>query len=333
MMNYLVIDESHIQIEHGILGDVRAFHTYPSGELESVSLGDRNMVVTHAGELVPAYTETPRRKNKPALEFHKNGMIKGVCMEEQVEVMTPIGELPSEHVTFYPTGELYRIFIVDGQITGFWSEEEEKAYNIPLTFAFGFGEFTACLTGICFYKSGAIKSVTLFPGERISLNTPAGPLDTSIGFSLYESGELETVEPAEPILINTAIGQFTAFDPDALGIHADKNSIGFDEKKRLRNFSTVENKLMIQTDDGEFLIMKPQEAVHPLHDDEKILLPMKIEFDFEEDTVTIQADVTRTFSMKTTNFTIGKIDTGALGCSPSDCASCSLCSSKNTAMN
>lgn len=330
MMNYLVIDDVHIQIEHGIFGDVDSFHTYPSGELESVKLGDRNMVVTHAGELVPAYSETPRRKNKPSVEFHKSGMIKAVSLEEQSEVVTPIGELPAERVTFYPTGELNRLFIVDGQISGFWSEEEEKELNIPLTFAFEFGEFTAYLNSISFYKDGSIKSITLYPGEKIDIQTPAGPLATSIGFSLYESGKLKSIEPAESVLIHTPIGDLTAYNPDAVGVHADANSVTFDEKGRLTGLTTVENRILVETAQGEFLILKPQEAVHPLHDEEKVLLPMSVNFDFDQDEVTIMTDSERTFSMADTHFTVNQIDTGALGCTPADCASCSLCSSKNT---
>lgn len=332
MMNYIVIDNEHIQIANGIFGDVSSFHTYASGELESVRLEGKNMVLTNVGELVPTYTENQRRKNKPSVEFHKNGLVKAVSLEDQTEVETPIGTLPIERITFYPTGEVHRVFITDGQISGFWSEKDEKEYNIPLTFEFGFSDFTAHVSGICFYKSGGIRSVTLYPGEKITVKTPAGEVETGIGFSLYENGKLSSVEPASPIIINTPIGQFLAYDPEAIGVHADSNSVCFDTQGRLSGFSTVDNRILVQTDKEEFLILKPEEGPHPLHDDETVKMPMKIAFDFDKDIVMITSDKEREFSRKTTKFTIKTIETGELGCSPSDCASCSLCSTKNNSM-
>lgn len=324
-MNYLVIDDKHIQIEHGILGDVENFHTFPSGELQSVKLGGKNMVVTHVGELVPAYTENSRRKNKASVEFHKNGLIKTVLLEEQEEVETPIGTLPLEQISFYNTGEVYRVFITNGQISGFWSEEDEKQYNIPLSFDFDFGKFTTYISSICFYKSGTIKSITLFPGERININTPAGPIETTIGFSLFENGELESVEPAESLQIKTAIGEFSAIDPEANGINADSNSVKFDEKSRLYQFKVVENKIMVQTDDGGFDMIIPEEGKHPLYDDQTVKKPITVKFDFPNDKVTFISDKERVYPMEKTNFTIQVIPSDKLGCSPSDCATCSLC--------
>lgn len=332
MMNYLVIDDTHIQIENGVLGEVSSFQTYHSGELESVKLNGKNMIVTHVGELVPAYTHTPRRKNKPSVEFYKSGMVKALMLEEQIEVETPIGSLPAEQVTFYATGELHRLFVTNGQISGFWTEEEEKQHSIPLTFEFDFSSFSAYLSSICFYKSGSIQSITLYPGESIILKTPAGEVETGIGFSLYESGKLESVEPKAPILIQTPIGKFDAFNPDAIGIHAESNSIIFDEKGRLSAFSTADNKVLVQTDKEEFMILKPMETMHPLHDDETVRIAMKIVFDFEADCVSVKADKEYVFSMKTTKFTIQQIETQQMGCSPTDCANCSMCNSKNNIM-
>lgn len=333
MMNYIAIDETHIQIEFGILGDVSSFQTYSSGELQGVKLRGKNMIMTHAGELVPAYTETDRRKNKPSVEFHKNGIIKAVMLEEQSEIETPIGTLPAEYVTFYPTGEINRVFVSDGQISGFWSEEDERNFNIPLSFEFDFTKFTARLNGICFYKSGDIKSITLYPGEKVSLRTDAGELDTAIGFSMYEDGTLKSAEPAEAILINTPIGRFSAFDPNALGVNADSNSLGFDIYGRVISFSTVSNRIAVQTAESEFFIFQPEQKQHPLYDDMKITYAMKVSFDFENDTVTIAAEEPHTFKISECGFTVQSIRTDLFGCTPEDCASCSLCRSKNNAVS
>ncbi|KXL53135.1 hypothetical protein CLNEO_16780 [Anaerotignum neopropionicum] len=329
MMNYLVVDDTHIQIAFGVLGDVTSYETYTSGELQGVKLGGKNMVMTHAGELVPAYSETERRKNKASVEFHKNGLVKGVLLEEQTEIETPIGTLPAEYVTFYPTGEIHRVFVADGKISGFWSEEDEGAYNIPLSFELDFAQFTAKTNGICFYQSGAIKSITLYPGECITLNTKSGSFQTRIGFSLYESGQLQSAEPAEAVIIHTQIGRFSANDPNAIGINADSNSLSFDEMGRINKFSTVSNRIAVQSEDSEFLLLKPEQKIHPLYDDMKITQAMVLYFDFENDTVTIVNDEEHTFSMSACRFTVQSLQTDVLGCTPEDCASCSLCHSKN----
>lgn len=331
-MNYLVLDDTHLQIAFGILGDVSSFETYASGELQGVKLTGKNMVMTYAGELVPAYSETERRKNKASVEFHKNGMVKAVMLEEQTELETPIGTLPAEYITFYPTGEIHRVFVADGKISGFWSEEDERAHIIPLSFAFDFGEFTAKTNGICFYKSGAIKSITLYPGESIGLSTKAGSVQTQVGFSLYENGALQSLEPSKAVLIHTQIGRFSANDTNAIGINADSNSLVFDELGRITAFSTVSNRIAVQTEHTGFLLLAPAQKIHPLYDDMKITCAMKVRFDFENDTVTMINDEEHTFSMSACGFTVQSLQTDGLGCTPEDCASCSLCHSKNNAV-
>jgi hypothetical protein len=330
MMNYLVIDDTRIQVEFGILGDVSSYQTYPGGELESVKLAGKNMIVTHAGELIPSFSESQRRKNKPSVEFHTNGMVKAVMLEVQSEVESPIGTLPAEYVTFYPTGEVHRVFVSDGQISGFWSEEEEREYNIKLTFDFDIAKFSAYTNGICFYRNGNIKSITLYPKESITVQSPAGKIETEIGFSLFESGKLKSVEPKIPLLLQTPIGIFSASDPEAVGIHADRNSVEFDEEDRLTAFTTVGNRVMVQTKDSEFLVFEPEEKPHPLYDDVKCKIPMKISFDFEKDTVRIHNGRTGCFPIKRTGFTVQTMPEDRLGCTPADCVNCSLCHSSNT---
>ena len=325
MMNYLLLDPSHIQMEFGILGEISSYHVYPSGELESVNLAGKNMVLTHAGELVPTYQETPRRKKKPSIAFYENGMIKAVALEKQSEVETPIGTLPAEYLTFYPMGELHRVFISDGQLSGFWTEEEEQKYAIPLSFSFSFAEFQARLNGICFFPTGEIKSITLYPQEDISVMTPAGEVETQIGFSLYKSGEIRSIEPKSGTLIMTPIGELSAVDPDASGINADSNSLSFDEQGRILTVKTTQSKIMVQTHDARFFMLESQEKPHPLFDDQMIRSAMQIAFDYETETVKITNEKSMEFSLKKDRFLVKQTEADEIGCSPMDCAGCSLC--------
>ncbi len=323
MNNYIDLGSGNIQMPFGILGGVSSVQKRPNGALESVILTENNVIVTHAGDLYAAYTQTPRRKHKPSVEFYESGLVKAVALEEQQDVLTPIGELPAERVTFYPDGELHRVFPVDGQLSGFWSEEEEKEMNIPLSFDFGFTVFTAMLTSLCFYKSGAIKSVTLYPGEVIEVNTPLGSFSVRHGFSLYESGELQSFEPAVPVHIQTPVGKLTAFDTTSVGVSADDNSVTLSPDGQVIGLKAGSNRIMAQRDGGPTCWHTPVSKPHPCSDELPYFQPLDLAFG--PDSVTITDDTAHTYPLATSHFIVSAFKDGSIGCSPADCANCSLC--------
>lgn len=328
MRNFDLLENKMIQLPCGVFAGVETYNCYPSGELEGIKLSEKNMLVTHVGELVPAFTETHRRKNKYSVEFHKNGMVKAVALEDVQEIQTPIGEFPAELVTFFDTGELNRFFPLDGKICGMWSEEEERKLAIPLSFELPFTAFTAIIGGVAFYKSGDIRSVTLFPNETISINTAKyGAIQTRTGFSIYESSKLESLEPAAPFMLNTSIGVLTAFDPNAVGINADINSLTFDEDGNVTSLITVHNRIGAQTQDGRMHIFSPREIINPLDGETMITEGLKITFDYAANTVTFkESEREKTVPITNTAFTIiaHSATAGGMTCSPSDCASCSM---------
>lgn len=273
MNTMMQLDDKTLQTPFGILGAVRSFERYPSGELKSAILGDENVILTHAGELTPYYTETPRRKYKPSVEFFKSGLVKAVSLEEQQEVRTPIGELPAELITFYESGELCRVFPLDGKVTGYWTEADEAEENIPLTFDLGFVQFTAKLSAICFYPSGDIKSITLFPGETITV----GEVNVRHGLALYESGALSSLEPATPTMVPTPIGTLTAFDSEAIGVHADENSLHFYEDGSIKSLKTMTNTITVTCGDGSKKTYT-QEPIPGLPEEETAFLPLTVHF-------------------------------------------------------
>ncbi|MGL4790005.1 MAG: hypothetical protein ACRCW1_01240, partial [Anaerotignaceae bacterium] len=57
----------------------------------------------------------------------------------------------------------------------------------------------------------------------------------------------------------------------------------------------------------------------------EIRMPMTITFDFQKDTVKIKAKEIQEFSMEFDKFTVNQLPQESLGCSPIDCATCSLC--------
>ena len=251
-------------------------------------------------------------------------MVKAVALDEQQEIQTPIGEFPAELVTFFETGELKRFFPLDGKISGLWSEEEEKSLAIPFTFDLSFTKFTAIITGVGFYESGDIRSITLFPGEKIMIQTKYGDIPARNGFSLYESGELESLEPLNASQIQTPIGIIAAFDPNAVGINADSNSLTFDKSGNVTALITVSNRIAV-TEGERFLTFVPREVVNPLDDETMITEGLKISFDYTKGTVTFEgSDGKSTFPVNGSGFTVVPYNSSAYTCSPSDCASCSL---------
>jgi|GEM_PF-178166 hypothetical protein len=339
-----------LQTPFGIFAGVERVIRYESGEISDIFLGERNVVMTHAGDLVPFYLEeTPRRKYKSSVSFYPSGTVKSVYLEEQQEVETPIGPLPAEFVTFYDTGELKRVFILDGKLSGFWSETDERGLNIPLSFEFTFGSFNAMLVGLCFFRSGAIRSVTLFPGENIELNAGIyGKIPVHYGFSLYESGELQSFEPAEQIMVKTPIGELIAFDASASGVNADSCSFVLDREGRVISVVTSSDKIMVSCPDKPLEIYSPvinfcpessngvgaeeDEYIDPygIEEDEKIeptLIPLRVDFDYTAGTVTIKGEKENIYNLTSCGFKIMRGGLPQSGCSPDMCASCKSCPS------
>jgi len=325
MQNFNLPENGMIQIAGCALAGVESYSCYPEGELLGVKLAEKNTLVTHAGELIPAYTETHRRKNKYSVEFYQSGMIKKIALNEMQEVQTPLGELPAELVTFFETGELKRVFPLDGKISGMWSEQEEKALGIPLSFELSFTAFTAIIGGIAFYRSGVIRSVTLFPGETAPVTMKYGEIIARNGFSLYESGKLESVEPSAPFLIQTPIGALRAFDPNAAGVNADINSLAFDEAGKIIALTTVHNRIAARIENEKPLLFAPREVVNPLDGESMITEGLKISFDYDTDTVQFTEGENNTILLISgCAFTITAHSASTLTCSPADCAACSL---------
>jgi len=194
---------------------------------------------------------------------------------------------------------------------------------VPLSFKLPFTAFTALIGGIAFYQSGVIRSITLFPGETVPVATKYGEVIARNGFSAYESEKLESLEPSAPVAIQTPIGEITAFDPNALGINADINSLVFDEDGKVISLITTLTKAAVQTADG-LLLFAPREVINPLDDETMITEGLKISFDYDADTVRFTEGEKETIlPIGKNSFTISVYSTFAFMCSPHDCASCS----------
>ncbi|MDR1641215.1 MAG: hypothetical protein LBT59_16105 [Clostridiales bacterium] len=325
MTNFIMLDSKTLQLPSGVFGGVSNVSCFATGELEGIRLTEKNVLPTQAGGLIPACTETARRKNKYSVEFYKSGMVKAVALDAQQEIKTPIGTFPAELATFYESGELKRFFPLDGKISGFWTEAEERKLAEPFSFDLGFTRFSALINGVAFHRSGALKSVTLQPGELIDVKTIYGTVLVRNGFSLYETGELDSLEPAYPVPIDTPIGRICAYDPSAVGLSADICSLAFEPDGRVRKIATSSTRLTVTGDDGPS-VFEPIERPDPMDDDRTVVEGFEIRFDYESEFAEILSDgISSTYPMDPSLYSC--VDTGlsSLGCSSGNCASCGLC--------
>ena len=187
-------------------------------------------------------------------------------------------------------------------------------FDLPL------GRFMSKVIGIHFYESGALKSLTLWPGEKIVLKTPVGLMRVRTGFSLYEDGSLKTVEPAQPMRIDTSIGSVLAFDAEMVGMHADQNSVQFAPNGELLSLKTVHTGVRVQAGDAAEVVMEPLETTSLIDMEEMRTVPMQV--DFSADAVRIAGVTEQVFDRSECVFSTFERSQVLR----SACASCAGCS-------
>lgn len=243
-------------------------------------------------------------------------------MEKQSNAYTSLGVFPSELITFYDNGNLNRIFPLNGQINGYLSEEDEGKLAESYHFDLSVGSFSAKIIALRFFKSGRLRGLTLWPGETIEIKTPIGVMEVKTGFTLYEDGQLETLEPAKPEIIHTELGSFLSFDADALGIHGDDNSLAFTLDGALRRLKTTTHGIAIRDQDGNMTHVGPKEVPSYVDISESVIMPMTVTM--EETTVTIYNGDFYSFDRSENEFTTYESNLIVLaGCT--NCSSCNAC--------
>jgi len=235
------------------------FRTYFSnGKLDGALMKEKNTLTTAYGQLVAQYQaeDMGRREVKPVY-FFKNGHLKSLPLQEQSLVKTSAGEMPAELITFYKSGAIKRIFPLDGKLSGFWSWKNEFQMAETIDVETPLGKISAKVISAFFYESGALKSLTFWPGEVINLNTVFGETAVRIGISFYEDGRLRSLEPAKAIEVETPIGTIAAYDSKPLGIHGDINSLEIDEEGKLISISTVADEVKVIDKNNNRYVYKP----------------------------------------------------------------------------
>ncbi len=315
---------SNFTTQYGILSEVSSYTTHENGQLDSLRLECENKLNTPIGILIPRYQDnTGRRKITKCLSFYPSGNIKSIDLQEQTTISTSLCNIDVELVTFYEDGSLKRIFPRNGALSGFWSEEDEAQLYKTHSFSLLETNFNLKINSILFYRNGNVKSVSFFPGETAFVPTPCGDINTRIGFSLSTNGNILTIEPAAPVEVITPIGVLHAYNSNALGIHADKNSLVFDGKNILELVSSTDI-IKIADKKGIPYYLSPSFTVSSTDPDNNELVPMKVLFHSNYVTFITSCE----FTIDYIDIADITINTMPLSCNKcTDCSSCGKCSS------
>lgn len=317
-----------LETKHGILEGVANYMNYEDGQVKSCIVKTENRLSTPVGELIPLYKSGDygerQKKHRSSLTFFPNGELKSAALNDQMPIESPIGKIEAELVTFYEDGSINRLFPLNGKIDGYWSEQNEGEMAPILDFKLPIGHFSAKIIGLHFYPSGILKSLTLWPGQRIEIETPLGPMKIRNGFSLYEDGSLKSIEPGSPTLLNTPIGPIIAYDPDPIGVHADENSIIFTKEGDLLSLKSVDTGILVQMPNGLEGRFEPYETPSMIEMDETVIAPITVYFAQSE--IVISDKQERRFDLKSHTFSVFKKNCITISsCGGGSCSSCSGC--------
>jgi hypothetical protein len=319
-----------METNYGVLRGVSHFDSYADGQLRSCMLREENTIETRSGRFIPQFCANEfgerQKKHRSSLSFHPNGEIKSAALQYPAPIQTPLGTFDAELVTFYEGGKVNRLFPLNGLVNGFWSENQERLMAKPIDFDLPVGNFRAKIISLHFYPGGALKSLTLWPGETIRIQTPIGEMAVRAGFSLYENGRVKSVEPARPMAIDTPLGTINAFDPDVIGMHADQNSVQFGPAGELLSLKSLATGITATGPDGTQTRLEPLELESLLDSADTRIVALKI--DFRANEIDVTALQTTTFDRHTHQFATFPVEVnltrGCGGCADSadDCTNC-----------
>lgn len=264
------------------IGDIPVHGTveyFGNGSIRSCAPAGKCLLDTEAGQLVPQFsTDDLRRKTVQAVHFHENGKVRSLPLEERTPVFTPVGIVSAEMLTFYESGKVKRVFPLNGKLSGYWTQEDEEQLAEPVAVDTPVGALCVKVISICFHESGAIRSITLWPGETVSVPTPSGKIKVRSGLSFSREGRLISLEPAEPTELNTRIGKVTAYDYDSVGINGDANSLVFDENGNIARVSSSLTSVAATHLSGRQSVFIPEYRDSLCGSGEKEVTPMTIVF-------------------------------------------------------
>ncbi|MFP5258928.1 MAG: hypothetical protein ACLGQH_07885 [Acidobacteriota bacterium] len=255
---------------------------HPDGSLRAAFAAAPFALDTAIGRLTPQHSiDDTRRMHKPPVTFFPNGQARSVPLEHRTVVHTPVGPLPAELVTFHENGAIARVFPLNGKLSGYWTEADEAGLAETLRIATPIGTLYAKLVAVAFDPAGRLRSLTLWPGEEVTVRAPCGNAPVRLGLSFHPGGALRSLEPAKPLEVATPVGPLWAYDPDAVGISGDDNSLVFDGDGQVTRLATVRSAVTARLSDGSRQELAPLVRDSICGDGDQELTPLVLEFTAE----------------------------------------------------
>lgn len=307
----------------GLLTGVINDRVDESGILRSCMMERRNEILFHGEVYIPKYgAEDFRTRCRDAVTFYKSGKLKSLYLERQQEINSPVGTVKAELVSFYESGSLHRVFPVYGQINGYWSESEEASLLGTSKIETGGQMIEAKISCFSFYESGAVKSLTLWPGESTDILIPSGKIKARLGISFYEDGTIKSVEPDKPVPITYQGSSFIAYDNHPIGVHGDTNSLGFYVDGTIKTLKTTISAVILSGGNDKIQI-EPERRVGLTDIDTMDIVPLKLEFQGSNLMITDSDGCIHKFALE--QYQLGTIQIAENLHAEKDCGVCSSC--------
>ena len=247
------------------------------GAVESVQPLEPIQIETALGPLVPIHhVEDHGRKKLTPVKLHKNGRVKSMSLQDATLVRTPLGDIPAELVTFYESGAARRVFPLNGKLSGYWTEQNEYKLARTLSIPTPIGVLAVKPLYIQFYETGELKSILMWPKEKVIIDTPVGKMKIRKGVSFHRNGALASCEPDTPVPIETPLGTIEAHDPDPDGL-TEHMSLQFTDTGGLAGLSTTRT-VVNSVDGGRNYSFAPAVRRSMCSDNAFTVSPLKIAF-------------------------------------------------------
>ncbi len=315
-----------IETSYGVLEGATDLVYYKNGNLRSCKLEKYNAITTSIGFLVPQYGDMDTRtKLREAISFYDTGELKSIYLKEPVIVNTTVRTLKGEFITFYKQGTIHRLFPLYGQVSGYWSEEEEYQLAEKATFKIGELQVSNKMNSYCFYPSGYLKSLSLWSKEVLIVQLHKKNIAIRLGIAFYENGNIKSLEPYVPTKIKTPIGDIMAYSNEPIGIHGDTNSLILDEDGRIKGITTVSTAIRMNNDQGEEQVIAPHLVRSQLDIERWVISPITISF-LENQVIIVDEHTTYRLNKDDFKWSTTQIGFEEIGHECGNCQGCKNCS-------
>lgn len=190
----------------------------------------------------------------------------------------------AEKILFYKNGNIKKIFPLNGKLSAYYTEEDEYKISPIYNLKFKFTDFIGKIISVKFYENGNIRSVTIWPKDKVLIEYKDRYVQCKTGFSLYENGDLESIEPVFPVIVDTPIGKIEAYDDRSIGVCGENNSLKFNEDGTIKSLVTSNNVIKV-IKNKDVKLYSPKKTVFNGYSD--ILNFETVKINFEKDKVII----------------------------------------------